>query len=122
MLLCLLISYLSLEPMFKERCDYTKFQLKNVLLSFCFNWYFCFVVCIINRIRNYSPDLKTSEINEALRKALQIWGDAIPTTFRRVHVGSADIEIRWVLTMNYFNKKVTLKFVLLIFSNFNEIL
>ncbi|XP_033628063.1 matrix metalloproteinase-24-like [Asterias rubens] len=45
------------------------------------------------KIRNYSPDLTTSEIIDALRNALQIWGDAIPNTFRRVHVGSADIEI-----------------------------
>ena len=56
----------------------------------------------INRIRNYSPDLTTSEINDALRNALQIWGDAIPNTFRRVHVGSADIEIRWVFKNKLF--------------------
>ncbi|XP_022102157.1 matrix metalloproteinase-14-like isoform X2 [Acanthaster planci] len=45
------------------------------------------------RITNYSPDLTRSETDEAIASALQLWGDVIPLNFRKLEIGTADIEI-----------------------------
>ncbi|XP_068440958.1 collagenase 3 [Clinocottus analis] len=45
------------------------------------------------RIVNYTPDLKKSDVDRAIRKALNIWSDVTPLTFKKLHEGNADIMI-----------------------------
>uniref|UniRef100_A0A8C2ZKQ9 Matrix metallopeptidase 13b n=1 Tax=Cyclopterus lumpus TaxID=8103 RepID=A0A8C2ZKQ9_CYCLU len=45
------------------------------------------------RIENYTPDLQKSDVDRAIRKALNIWSDVTPLIFKKLHVGNADIMI-----------------------------
>ncbi|KAF3693003.1 Collagenase 3 [Channa argus] len=45
------------------------------------------------RILNYTPDLKKSDVDRAIRNALNVWSDVTPLTFKKLHEGIADIMI-----------------------------
>lgn len=45
------------------------------------------------RIVNYTPDLQKSDVDKAVRKALNMWADVTPLTFKKVYKGIADIMI-----------------------------
>ncbi|XP_075330584.1 collagenase 3 [Odontesthes bonariensis] len=45
------------------------------------------------RILNYTPDLKRSDVDRAIRRALNVWADVTPLTFQKLHEGNADIMI-----------------------------
>lgn len=45
------------------------------------------------RILNYTPDLKKSDVDRAIRNALNVWADVTPLTFKKLHRGTADIMI-----------------------------
>lgn len=46
-----------------------------------------------SRIVNYTPDLKKSDVDRAIRNALNVWSDVTPLTFKKLHEGIADIMI-----------------------------
>uniref|UniRef100_A0AAY4APP6 Peptidase metallopeptidase domain-containing protein n=1 Tax=Denticeps clupeoides TaxID=299321 RepID=A0AAY4APP6_9TELE len=45
------------------------------------------------RIENYTPDMSTSEVDNAIERALQVWEQVTPLRFTRINVGIADIMI-----------------------------
>ncbi|KAG7516007.1 macrophage metalloelastase-like [Solea senegalensis] len=45
------------------------------------------------RIVNYTPDLSHEEVDSAIAKALKIYSDVIPLTFKKIPSGTADIMI-----------------------------
>ncbi|KAF7657405.1 hypothetical protein LDENG_00027860 [Lucifuga dentata] len=45
------------------------------------------------RIVNYTPDLKKSDVDRAIRNALNVWSDITPLTFKKLYEGNADILI-----------------------------
>ncbi|NXH19635.1 MMP7 protein, partial [Bucco capensis] len=45
------------------------------------------------KITSYTPDLPRRSVDEAIRKAFQVWSDVTPLTFQRVYVRNADIVI-----------------------------
>ncbi|XP_075999101.1 collagenase 3 [Genypterus blacodes] len=45
------------------------------------------------RIVNYTPDLKKSDVDRAIRNALNVWSDVTPLTFKKLYHGNADIMI-----------------------------
>ncbi|XP_005378039.1 PREDICTED: matrilysin [Chinchilla lanigera] len=45
------------------------------------------------RIVSYTPDLPQSRVDEIVAKALSLWSEEIPLSFRRIRFGTADIEI-----------------------------
>ncbi|KAK2846976.1 hypothetical protein Q5P01_009975 [Channa striata] len=45
------------------------------------------------RILNYTPDLKKSDVDRAIRNALNVWSAVTPLTFKKLHEGIADIMI-----------------------------
>ncbi|XP_008336623.1 collagenase 3-like, partial [Cynoglossus semilaevis] len=45
------------------------------------------------RIVNYTPDLEKSDVDRAIRRALNVWSDVTPLTFKKLHKGIADIMI-----------------------------
>ncbi|XP_061537326.1 collagenase 3 [Phycodurus eques] len=45
------------------------------------------------RILNYTPDLRKSDVDRAIRKALNVWSDVTPLTFKKLYYGIADIMI-----------------------------
>lgn len=42
---------------------------------------------------NYSPDLDRAVIDDAFRRAFQVWSDVTPLTFTQIYSGEADIMI-----------------------------
>lgn len=42
---------------------------------------------------NYTPDLKKSNVDRAIRMALNVWADVTPLTFKKLYQGNADIMI-----------------------------
>lgn len=45
------------------------------------------------RILNYTPDLQKSDVDKAIRKALNVWAAVTPLTFKKLYKGTADISI-----------------------------
>ncbi|TWW77527.1 collagenase 3 [Takifugu flavidus] len=45
------------------------------------------------RILDYTPDLQKSDVDKAIRKALNLWAAVTPLTFKKLHTGTADIMI-----------------------------
>ncbi|KAA8593853.1 hypothetical protein FQN60_004687 [Etheostoma spectabile] len=45
------------------------------------------------RIVNYTPDLKKSDVDRAIRHALNVWSDVTPLIFKKLYKGTADIMI-----------------------------
>ncbi|CAI5694021.1 unnamed protein product [Oreochromis niloticus] len=45
------------------------------------------------RIVNYTPDLKKADVDKAIRRALNVWADVTPLTFKKLYEGNADIMI-----------------------------
>ncbi|XP_051257259.1 collagenase 3a isoform X1 [Dicentrarchus labrax] len=45
------------------------------------------------RIENYTPDMSTSEVDDSIEKALQVWAKVTPLRFTRIYSGTADIMI-----------------------------
>ncbi|XP_030826211.1 matrix metalloproteinase-9 [Camarhynchus parvulus] len=45
------------------------------------------------RVMNYSPDLDRAVIDDAFRRAFQVWSDVTPLTFTQIYSGEADIMI-----------------------------
>ncbi|NXK92384.1 MMP7 protein, partial [Formicarius rufipectus] len=43
----------------------------------------------------YTSDLPRKKVDDAIRRALMVWSDVTPLHFQRVHIGRADIEIRF---------------------------
>uniref|UniRef100_UPI00398EDB17 collagenase 3-like n=1 Tax=Pristiophorus japonicus TaxID=55135 RepID=UPI00398EDB17 len=48
---------------------------------------------ITYRIVNYTPDMPSTHVNTAIRRALKIWSDITPLKFTRINEGEADIMI-----------------------------
>ncbi|KAM8813873.1 interstitial collagenase [Rhynchonycteris naso] len=48
------------------------------------------------RIENYTPDLPREDVNNAIKKAFQLWSNVTPLTFTKVSEGQADIMISFV--------------------------
>uniref|UniRef100_A0A8C9TC86 Collagenase 3 n=1 Tax=Scleropages formosus TaxID=113540 RepID=A0A8C9TC86_SCLFO len=48
------------------------------------------------RIVNYTPDLKKSEVDRAIRKAFNVWSRVTPLVFEKLYKGNADIMISFV--------------------------
>ncbi|XP_031752093.1 interstitial collagenase-like [Xenopus tropicalis] len=47
------------------------------------------------RIQNYTPDLPRQKVDEAIQRALKLWSDVAPLTFRKLTSGTADIMIKF---------------------------
>ncbi|XP_049582833.1 collagenase 3 [Syngnathus scovelli] len=45
------------------------------------------------RILNYTPDLKKSDVDRAIRTAFNVWSAVTPLTFKKLYYGTADIMI-----------------------------
>ncbi|XP_043928494.1 stromelysin-1-like [Protopterus annectens] len=45
------------------------------------------------RIENYTPDLRTAEVDQTMQKAFKVWSDNIPLNFSKVESEDADIVI-----------------------------
>ncbi len=45
------------------------------------------------RIVNYTPDMSKAEVDESMKKALQVWARVTPLKFTRINSGTADIMI-----------------------------
>ncbi|XP_026074865.1 collagenase 3-like [Carassius auratus] len=45
------------------------------------------------RIVNYTPDMSKTDVDQSIRKALQVWADVTPLRFTRINKGIADIMI-----------------------------
>lgn len=45
------------------------------------------------RIVNYTPDLPRSDVDRAIRNALNVWADVTPLIFKKLYKGIADIMI-----------------------------
>ncbi|XP_016105958.1 collagenase 3-like isoform X2 [Sinocyclocheilus grahami] len=45
------------------------------------------------RIVNYTPDMSIPEVDESIKKALQVWANVTPLRFTRINKGIADIMI-----------------------------
>uniref|UniRef100_A0A8C4RRV0 Collagenase 3 n=1 Tax=Erpetoichthys calabaricus TaxID=27687 RepID=A0A8C4RRV0_ERPCA len=45
------------------------------------------------RIVNYTPDMKSSEVDKAIHNALRVWSEVTPLVFKKIHEGIADIMI-----------------------------
>lgn len=45
------------------------------------------------RVMNYSPDLDRAVIDDAFKRAFQVWSDVTPLTFTQIYSGEADIMI-----------------------------
>ncbi|XP_039600461.1 collagenase 3 [Polypterus senegalus] len=45
------------------------------------------------RIVNYTPDMKSSEVDKAIHNALKVWSEVTPLVFKKIHEGTADIMI-----------------------------
>uniref|UniRef100_A0A8C0JEG1 interstitial collagenase n=1 Tax=Chelonoidis abingdonii TaxID=106734 RepID=A0A8C0JEG1_CHEAB len=43
------------------------------------------------RIENYTPDMNPADVDKAIQKALKVWSDVSPLTFKRIYDGNADI-------------------------------
>ncbi|XP_030055222.1 matrilysin isoform X2 [Microcaecilia unicolor] len=50
---------------------------------------------ITYRILNFTPDLSTTDVIEAIQNAFKVWSDVTPLQFRRVSSEEADILIRF---------------------------
>ncbi|XP_078077872.1 collagenase 3-like [Mustelus asterias] len=48
---------------------------------------------ITYRILNYTPDISSTKVNAAIKKAFKVWSDVTPLKFRRIFEGEADIMI-----------------------------
>ncbi|XP_048036883.1 collagenase 3a [Megalobrama amblycephala] len=49
------------------------------------------------RIENYTPDMSVAEVDDSIKKALQVWADVTPLRFTRIYTGTADIMISFVV-------------------------
>ncbi|XP_043854071.1 stromelysin-1-like [Dromiciops gliroides] len=49
------------------------------------------------RIVNYTNDMKQSDVDAAIERALKVWSDVIPLTFTRLLEGEADIMISFAV-------------------------
>ncbi|XP_051972492.1 collagenase 3-like [Xyrauchen texanus] len=49
------------------------------------------------RIENYTPDMLVSEVDDSIKRALQVWADVTPLTFNRIYSGTADIMISFAV-------------------------
>ncbi|XP_067288575.1 collagenase 3-like isoform X1 [Pseudorasbora parva] len=49
------------------------------------------------RIENYTPDMSEAEVDDSIKKALQVWADVTPLRFTRLYSGTADIMISFVV-------------------------
>ncbi|XP_067253718.1 collagenase 3-like [Chanodichthys erythropterus] len=49
------------------------------------------------RIVNYTPDMSVAEVDDSIKKALQVWADVTPLRFTRISSGTADIMISFVV-------------------------
>ncbi|XP_051539454.1 collagenase 3a [Myxocyprinus asiaticus] len=49
------------------------------------------------RIENYTPDMSVAEVDDSIKRALQVWADVTPLTFTRIYSGTADIMISFVV-------------------------
>ncbi|KAK2870923.1 hypothetical protein QQF64_002021 [Cirrhinus molitorella] len=49
------------------------------------------------RIENYTPDLSKAEVDDSIKRALQVWADVTPLTFTRIYSGTADIMISFAV-------------------------
>ncbi|XP_051766275.1 collagenase 3-like [Ctenopharyngodon idella] len=45
------------------------------------------------RIENYTPDMSVAEVEDSIKRALQVWADVTPLRFTRIYSGIADIMI-----------------------------
>uniref|UniRef100_A0A8C1ID87 interstitial collagenase n=1 Tax=Cyprinus carpio TaxID=7962 RepID=A0A8C1ID87_CYPCA len=45
------------------------------------------------RIENYTPDMSVAEVDDSIKRALQLWADVTPLRFTRLYRGTADIMI-----------------------------
>uniref|UniRef100_A0A671P2J7 Peptidase metallopeptidase domain-containing protein n=1 Tax=Sinocyclocheilus anshuiensis TaxID=1608454 RepID=A0A671P2J7_9TELE len=54
------------------------------------------------RIVNYTPDMSIPEVDESIKKALQVWANVTPLRFTRINKGTADIMISFA-TREPFN-------------------
>lgn len=74
---------------------------RYALLSYSMNKHQCHLsaqrLCLFYpccfRILNYTPDLEKSDVDRAIRNALNVWADVTPLTFKKLHDGNADIMI-----------------------------
>lgn len=52
---------------------------------------------------NYTPKMRRADVDEAVRKALSVWSNVTPLTFRRVEDKEADIMISFAYRGNSDN-------------------
>ncbi|XP_069828069.1 matrix metalloproteinase-18-like [Dendropsophus ebraccatus] len=45
------------------------------------------------RILNYTPDMRSTDVDYAIQRAFKVWSDVTPLTFTRIYSGTSDIEI-----------------------------
>ncbi|XDV54536.1 hypothetical protein PO909_022809 [Leuciscus waleckii] len=45
------------------------------------------------KIVNYTPDMSKAEVDDSIKRALQVWADVTPLRFTRIYRGTADIMI-----------------------------
>uniref|UniRef100_A0A8D0GAE3 interstitial collagenase n=1 Tax=Sphenodon punctatus TaxID=8508 RepID=A0A8D0GAE3_SPHPU len=48
------------------------------------------------RIENYTPDMDSADVDQAIQKAFDVWSNASPLTFKKLREGIADIMISFV--------------------------
>ncbi|KAL0182974.1 hypothetical protein M9458_022349, partial [Cirrhinus mrigala] len=49
------------------------------------------------RIENYTPDMSVAEVDDSIKRALQVWADVTPLKFTRIYSGTADIMISFAV-------------------------
>uniref|UniRef100_A0A671KRG8 interstitial collagenase n=1 Tax=Sinocyclocheilus anshuiensis TaxID=1608454 RepID=A0A671KRG8_9TELE len=49
------------------------------------------------RIENYTPDMSVAEVDDSIKRALQVWADVTPLRFTRIYSGTADIMISFAV-------------------------
>jgi len=54
------------------------------------------------RIENYTPDMSEAEVDDSIKRALQLWADVTPLRFTRIYSGTADIMISFVVGGQFF--------------------
>ncbi|KAK3521688.1 hypothetical protein QTP70_015581 [Hemibagrus guttatus] len=83
----------TLEMMKKPRCgvpDVSSYKSRSFSNKWSTN-------SLTYRIENYTPDMSKAEVDDTIKRALQVWARVTPLKFTRIYNGVADIMISFVV-------------------------